>query len=96
MLSSLAACRSITVVLLLPAMQQALSSGRGKWLRWLVLMLVLLSGATCLATTAHAHADTRLKSLEAGCDEFLIKPLDVENLPNLIDHYLELSNENVE
>ncbi|MAT38125.1 MAG: hypothetical protein CL946_00830 [Ectothiorhodospiraceae bacterium] len=49
-----------------------------------------------IATTAHAHADTRLKSLEAGCDEFLIKPLDVENLPNLIDHYLELSNETVE
>jgi len=41
-----------------------------------------------IVTTAHAHADTRQLSFEAGCNEFLTKPLDVVNLPILIEQHI--------
>lgn len=42
-----------------------------------------------IAVTAHAFADDRRRSLEAGCDEYLPKPFRVNQLRELVDRFLK-------
>jgi CheY-like chemotaxis protein len=41
-----------------------------------------------IALTAYDLADTRERSLEAGCDEYLTKPIDIDKFVRLISDYL--------
>jgi CheY-like chemotaxis protein len=41
-----------------------------------------------IAVTAHAFADDRRRSLEAGCNEYLPKPFRVNQLLELVDRFL--------
>ncbi len=41
-----------------------------------------------IAVTAHAFADDRRRSLEAGCNEYLPKPFRVNQLRELVDRFL--------
>lgn len=41
-----------------------------------------------IVTTAYAFTTDREKCLEAGCTEFLSKPLDLQKLRGLLEHYL--------
>jgi CheY-like chemotaxis protein len=40
-----------------------------------------------IAVTAHAFADDRRRSLEAGCNEYLPKPFRVNQLRELVDRF---------
>jgi CheY-like chemotaxis protein len=40
-----------------------------------------------LALTAHAMTDDRMKCLDAGCTDFMTKPIDKTNLVKLVSHY---------
>ena len=42
-----------------------------------------------IAQTAYAFASDRLKALEAGCDDFISKPIEVRVLLDLIGKYLK-------
>ena len=42
-----------------------------------------------IAVTAHAFADDRRRSLEAGCNEYLPKPFRVNQLRELVDRFLQ-------
>ena len=42
-----------------------------------------------IALTANVMKGDREKSLEAGCDGYIQKPIDVDDLPNQIAHYLQ-------
>jgi CheY-like chemotaxis protein len=42
-----------------------------------------------VALTAYAMVGDREKALEAGCDGYLAKPLDVRRLPEQVSAYLE-------
>jgi two-component system, sensor histidine kinase and response regulator len=41
-----------------------------------------------VAETAFAMKGDREKALEAGCDGFLVKPIDMQSLPDLLDSYV--------
>lgn len=42
-----------------------------------------------IALTANVMKGDREKSLEAGCDGYIQKPIDVDDLPKQIAHYLQ-------
>ncbi|MBE0645643.1 MAG: tetratricopeptide repeat protein [Bacteroidetes bacterium] len=48
-----------------------------------------LRGLPIIAVTAHAFADDRRRSLEAGCNEYLPKPFRVNQLRELVDRFLK-------
>jgi len=48
----------------------------------------VLEGVVIVALTAYAMKGDEARSLEAGCDGYIAKPLDTRALPALIAHYL--------
>lgn len=51
-----------------------------------------LSSIPLIATTANVLMGDRERCLEAGCDEYLPKPLDVRELQTLLRSYLGYAN----
>lgn len=51
----------------------------------------LLANIPIIALTANVMKGDKEKSLEAGCDGYIQKPIDVDTLPNLIHRYLALN-----
>jgi two-component system, cell cycle response regulator DivK len=45
-----------------------------------------------VAVTANVMRGDREKSLEAGCDGYIQKPIDIDNLPNQIERYMRNVN----
>ena len=41
-----------------------------------------------IAETAHAMKEDRKKSLDAGCDDYISKPIDLQKLLKMINNYL--------
>ena len=48
-----------------------------------------VNGIPILALTANVMKGDRERSLEAGCDGYIQKPIDVDELPRLIEYYLQ-------
>lgn len=42
-----------------------------------------------IALTAHAMKGDREKAIEAGCEGYIPKPVDIRELPNQIKHFLK-------
>ena len=49
----------------------------------------ILSSVPIIALTANVMRGDREKSLEAGCDGYIQKPVDVDALPNQVEMYLK-------
>ncbi|KAA3646577.1 MAG: response regulator [Chloroflexi bacterium] len=45
-----------------------------------------------VALTAHTLPGDRRRALEAGCDGYISKPIDVKTFANVISHYLNSEN----
>lgn len=41
-----------------------------------------------VAVSAHDAPESRIEALEAGCDEYVTKPIDFDNLNDLLKHFL--------
>ncbi len=41
-----------------------------------------------IALTAHAMVGDRERAIEAGCDDYISKPIDLRELANKLQHYL--------
>jgi two-component system, cell cycle response regulator DivK len=50
-----------------------------------------LNGTPIIALTANVMRGDRERSLEAGCDGYIQKPIDVDLLPRQIEKYLRLN-----
>jgi len=48
-----------------------------------------LAGVVVVALTAHAMAGDRERILGAGCDGYIAKPVDPQNLAGEVSHYLQ-------
>lgn len=51
-----------------------------------------LAKVPIIAMTANVMKGDREKTLAAGCDGYIQKPIDVDLLPNQINHYLATEN----
>ena len=47
-----------------------------------------MNGVKIVALTAHAMESARRECLEAGCDGYIQKPIDVDKLPEQISRFL--------
>lgn len=47
-----------------------------------------LQGVPIVALTANVMRGDRERTLEAGCDGYIQKPIDVDSLPEQIDHFI--------
>ncbi len=52
-----------------------------------------LKDVPLIATTANVLQGDRERCLEAGCDNYLPKPLDIRELRQMMDHYLKESSQ---
>jgi two-component system cell cycle response regulator DivK len=48
-----------------------------------------LNGVIIIGLSAHAMSGDKQKALDAGCDDYLTKPLDDDLLFDKLEHYLE-------
>ncbi len=51
------------------------------------------AGLIIVALTAYAMPGDREKSLDAGCDDYVAKPFDIRELPQLVAEWLERGRE---
>ena len=51
-----------------------------------------LRNVTIVAVSANATAEYRVKALAAGCDEYVTKPIDLDNLMTLIGDFVRPSD----
>ncbi|HYP52360.1 MAG TPA: response regulator, partial [Pyrinomonadaceae bacterium] len=47
-----------------------------------------MSGVPVIALTAYEAVDLHIKAIQAGCDHYLVKPVDLDNLNSLLNRYL--------
>lgn len=47
-----------------------------------------MSGVPVIALTAYEAVDLHIKAIQAGCDHYLVKPIDLDDLNNLLNRYL--------
>lgn len=47
-----------------------------------------MTGVPIIALTANVMKGDRERTMRAGCDGYIQKPVDVDNLPDQINHYL--------
>lgn len=51
-----------------------------------------LRNVPILAVSAHDGDESRAAALEAGCDDYVTKPIDFDQLNTLVRHYLSKSH----
>ena len=52
-----------------------------------------LADVPIIAMTANVMKGDREKTLEAGCDGYIQKPIDVDQLPDQVEHFLSLKGQ---